>query len=71
VLKMVVQSMAMIYFSIQKFGHLHSIRLMDFNWAKAYIIVNGLMLDTLVLEGPGSPSNYASRPLDLRRSWSG
>ena len=45
----------MIYFRIQvfgsrflQFGHLHFVGLVDFNWAEAWIIVNGLLLDTPV-----------------------
>jgi hypothetical protein len=42
----------MIYFRIQvfgsgflQFGHLHSVGHVDFNWAEAWVIVNGLLLD--------------------------
>jgi hypothetical protein len=50
---MLKESTAKIYFRIhvfgsgfQQFGHLHSIGLVDFNWAEAWVIVNEHLLDT-------------------------
>jgi hypothetical protein len=49
---MMKESIDMIYFRIQvfgsgflQFGHLHSVGHVDFNWAEAWVIVNGLLLD--------------------------
>jgi hypothetical protein len=36
----------------QQFGHLHSIGLVDFYWAKAWVIAKGLLLDTPVSYSP-------------------
>jgi hypothetical protein len=55
VLKLLKESVAMIYFIIQvfgsrfqQFGHLHSTGIVDFNWAEAWVIVNGILMDTAV-----------------------
>jgi hypothetical protein len=52
---MLKEPTAKIYFRIhvfgsgfQQFGHLHSVGLVDFNWAEAWVIVNEHLLDTPV-----------------------
>jgi hypothetical protein len=52
---MMKESTTIIYFRIQvfgssfhQFGHLHSVGRVDFNWAEAWVIVNGHLLDAPV-----------------------
>jgi hypothetical protein len=54
---MMKEMLAMIYFKMQVFGsgfqqfmHLNYVELVDFNWDEAWVIVNGLLLETPVSE---------------------
>ena len=77
------ESMAMIYFRLQVYGsrfkqfeHLHYVGLVDFNWAEAWVILNGLLLVKTMSYSPvnedlsSSPSSSCLDPSNAQSTQS-